>query len=78
MTRNYKKIVETLNRLRKYLHDDGGDMELVNFDEKNGVLDIKICGACIGCDLVKDTFDNGIGKIIKKKHKFVKDINFNS
>ena len=44
-----ERIIESLDKIRPYIQRDGGDMEFVSVDE-NGVVTVKLLGACIGCD----------------------------
>jgi|GEM_PF-224579 Fe-S cluster biogenesis protein NfuA len=55
------KIEEVLSRLRPYLAQEGGDIELARFDEETGVCYVSMNGACSGCSLaasdVSDTIE---------------------
>ena len=57
-----KKIIKVLDRLRPYLQNDGGDIEFVRYE--NGVVYIRLTGACSNCPLVDDTLENGIEEAI--------------
>ena len=52
------KIQEVLNKIRPFLQNDGGDIEFVDF--KDGIVYIKLLGACIGCSSSDDTIKNSI------------------
>ena len=41
-----------------YLNQDGGDLDFVDF--KDGIVYIKLLGACIGCSSSDDTIKNSI------------------
>ena len=57
-----KKIIKVLDRLRPYLQNDGGDIEFVRYE--NGVVYIRLTGACSNCPLVDNTLENGIEEAI--------------
>lgn len=52
------KILEVIEKLRPYLQRDGGDIEFVRFEE--GVVYVRMLGACSGCSFVEDTLSGGI------------------
>ena len=53
-----QKIEEVLNTLRPYLMNDGGNVELVKYE--NGKVYIKMLGACSNCSLIDFTIKDGI------------------
>ncbi|MFH1456869.1 MAG: NifU family protein [Patescibacteria group bacterium] len=68
------KIKQELDKIRPHLQMDRGDVEFVDFDEKTGVLKLKLQGACVGCPMSHVTLQNGIGRAIKEKISEVKDV----
>jgi Fe-S cluster biogenesis protein NfuA len=42
-----EKVLEVLNKVRPYLQRDGGDVELVDVDDK-GLVKVRLKGACGG------------------------------
>lgn len=50
----------------------GGDVELV--DIKDEVVKIKVSGACVGCAMSDQTFNNMLGGMIKEEVPEVKDL----
>lgn len=52
-------IQEILDAIRPYIQSDGGDVEFVDLDD-DGVVSIRLLGACIGCGLADITVGNGI------------------
>lgn len=69
-----EKIRQALDEIRPHLQVDGGDAEFVSFDEKTGILKVKLKGACHGCPMAVMTLQDGIGKIVKAKIPEVKQI----
>lgn len=56
------KITNVINRIRPYLQNDGGDAEFVKFE--NGVVYVRMLGACIGCGSVDVTIKECIEAIL--------------
>ena len=53
-----KKINEVIDKLRPFLISDGGNIEFVKFEE--GIVYIKMVGACSNCSLLDVTLKDGI------------------
>lgn len=68
------KIQKVLDETRKHLQADGGDVELVDYDEKTGVVKVHLKGACASCPMAQITLSEGIGKTIKEQIPEVKDV----
>jgi Fe-S cluster biogenesis protein NfuA len=59
------KVQDALNKVRPSLQADGGDVQLVDVDE-NGVVKVKLTGACGGCPMSQMTLKMGIEKVLKQ------------
>ena len=57
-----KKIKETINKIRPFLQNDGGDIEYVKFE--NGIVFVKMHGACMDCINLDSTINDGIEMIL--------------
>jgi len=68
------KINLALNKIRPFLQQDGGDVELVDFNKKTGVVSVRLQGHCAGCLMAEVTLKNGIERIIKQDVPEVKEI----
>lgn len=69
-----KRVNEVLNRLRPYLQNDGGDVEFKRYE--NGVVYVKLTGACSNCPLVDNTLEDGIEEaIINEVPEVIKVVN---
>ncbi len=66
------EVEEVLNRIRPSLHADGGDVELV--DIKDGIVSVRLTGACSGCPLSTLTLKNGIERLLKEEIAGVKEV----
>lgn len=56
------KIKEVLDKTRFILQQDGGDIEFVDF--KDGIVYVKMQGACVGCSAINVTLYDGIESIL--------------
>jgi Fe-S cluster biogenesis protein NfuA len=66
------KVEEILNNIRPSLQADGGDVELV--DVKEGVVSLKLTGACAGCPMSAMTLKNGIERTLKQEIPDLKEV----
>lgn len=60
-----EKIEEVLSAIRPALHVDGGDVELVEYDEADGVVQLRLLGACESCPISMMTLKEGIERRIR-------------
>jgi len=67
-----EKVEETLNLIRPALQADGGDVEFVSVND--GVVSVRLTGACNGCPMATMTLKMGIEKILKEKIPEVKEV----
>lgn len=56
-----EKIEASLNKIRPTLQADGGDVELVDVTE-DGIVKVRLRGACMGCMMSNMTLKAGIEK----------------
>ncbi len=68
------KIKNILKEIRPNLQADGGDVELVGFDEKNGIASVRLVGMCAHCPMSQITLKQGIEAEIKKEVPEVKEV----
>ena len=54
------KIEQVLDSIRPALRSDGGDVELIDFDEEDGVVQLRLMGACGSCPVSTLTLRQGI------------------
>lgn len=57
-----EQIKNVINKLRPYLQRDGGDIEFVEF--KDGIVYVKMLGACAGCTMLDETLKDGVEQIL--------------
>ena len=70
---NRKRILEVLDTLRPYLQADGGDVDLVDVTD-DGVVQVKLKGACGTCPSAIYTLKMGIEEQIKHHIPSVKEV----
>jgi len=67
-----EKVEAALARIRPALQADGGDVELL--DVKEGIVSLRLTGACGGCPMSTITLRNGIERILKHEVPEVKSV----
>ena len=68
-----EKVEEALNSVRPHLQADGGGVELVDVNEE-GIVSLKLIGACRGCPGAMMTLQMGIGRVLREQVPEVKDV----
>ena len=61
-----KRVDEVLNTVRPNLQADGGDVELINVTDE-GIVQVRLQGACHGCPMAAMTLQMGIERILKSE-----------
>lgn len=67
-----EKIEKALGKIRAGLQQDGGDIELVDVAE--GVVKVRLKGACAGCPMSQMTLANFVERELKKAVPEVKRV----
>ena len=60
--------------VRPGLRMDGGDVEVVDVDESEGIVKVKLTGACGGCPMSQMTLQMGVEKVLKEKIPSIKSV----
>ena len=66
------KVEAVLAQIRPALQADGGDVELVAVNE--GMVKLKLKGACAGCPMSTMTLKNGIERVLKQQIPEIKEV----
>lgn len=69
-----KEIKEIIEEIKYYISMDGGDLDFVDFDLDSGTVSIRLGGACVGCHLIDNTYNEGVKEILTTEIEEVKDI----
>jgi len=67
-----EQVEEVLDQIRPHLQADGGDVELV--DIQDGVVTVRLTGACNGCPMSQMTLKNGVERILKENIPEIKSV----
>jgi Fe-S cluster biogenesis protein NfuA len=68
-----ERVEGALAIVRPHLQADGGDVELIEVTD-DGVVKVKLQGACQGCPMAAMTLQSGVARVIKQQVPEVKDI----
>lgn len=68
-----ERVEEVLDQIRPMLQADGGDVELVDVSE-NGVVSVKLTGACGSCPMSTMTLKMGIERNLMEQIPEVKEV----
>lgn len=68
-----EKVEAILNKIRPSLQADGGDVELVEVTP-DGIVKVRLVGACRGCPMSQMTLKMGIERKIKQVVSEVKGV----
>ncbi|NIM03516.1 NifU family protein [bacterium] len=68
-----EKVEAALNKIRPLLQADGGDVELIEVTS-DGVVKVRLTGACRGCPLSEMTLKAGVEKIIKQEIPEIREV----
>lgn len=59
------KIKAAVEEIRPFLQSHGGDVEFVSFED--GVVNVRLQGACQGCSGARMTLKNGIQRVLQEQ-----------
>ena len=67
-----EKVEKALEKVRPALMADGGNVELV--DVQDGIVKVRLTGACGGCPMSQMTLKMGIERLLKKEIPEIKEV----
>ncbi len=68
----YENVDKALDSIRPALAADGGNVELVDVDD--GVIKLRLQGACVGCPMSQMTLQMGIERELRKQLPDIKKV----
>jgi len=68
-----EKVQKAIDLIRPNLQADGGDVELIDVSS-DGIVKVKLTGACHGCPMAQMTLKAGIEKVIKTQVPDIKEV----
>ncbi|NCB32664.1 MAG: NifU family protein [Erysipelotrichia bacterium] len=66
------RIEKTINKIRPYLQQDGGDLQLADY--KDGTVTVRMIGACAGCVMASQDISEGVEAILLDEVPEVKKV----
>ncbi len=69
----YDRVAAVLDGIRPMVQADGGDVELIGVDE-DGVVSVRLQGACVGCPSSAITLSMGIERGLQEQIPEVKRV----
>lgn len=61
-TEREELVIKTIEKVRPYLQNDGGDVQFVKLD--NDIVYVRVIGACVGCMSLEYTLKEGVEALI--------------
>ncbi len=68
-----EQVEKALEKIRPALQRDGGDVELVEVGD-DGIVKVKLTGACGGCPMSQITLKQGIERVVKQEVPSIKEV----
>jgi Fe-S cluster biogenesis protein NfuA len=68
-----ERVEQALDKIRPNLMADGGNVELVDVTE-DGIVSVKLTGACGGCPMAAMTLQYGVTTAIKESVPEIKEV----
>lgn len=68
-----EQVEKALDKIRPALQRDGGDVELVEVGD-DGIVKVRLTGACGGCPMSAITLKQGIERVLKQEVSTVKEV----
>ena len=73
MSVNFEQVQLALEKTRTVLKGDGGDVELVDVST-DGIVQVRLKGACHGCPMATMTLKSLIERVLKKEVPEIKEV----
>jgi Fe-S cluster biogenesis protein NfuA len=67
-----ERVEKALDKVRPSLMADGGNVELV--DVEDGIVKVRLTGACGGCPMSQMTLKMGIERVLKQEIPEIKEV----
>jgi Fe-S cluster biogenesis protein NfuA len=68
-----ERVEKALEKIRPYLHADGGDIALIDITD-DMVVKVEMTGACNGCPFSIQTLKAGVEIAVKKEVPEIKEV----
>ncbi len=67
-------VQKILDTIRPSILADGGDIQFVSYDDEQGIVYVRLSGACVGCPASMYTLKLGVQEAVKTHLPFVKAV----
>jgi Fe-S cluster biogenesis protein NfuA len=61
------ELMDAIDLIRPALQADGGDIRVVEIHDEEGIVDVELLGACVGCPASTMTLKAGVERILKDR-----------
>jgi Fe-S cluster biogenesis protein NfuA len=68
------RVEKALDLIRPALQNDGGNVELVDVDEAEGIVKLKLVGACGSCPMSQMTLRMGVERVLRDQIPEIKEV----
>ena len=69
-----EKVEKVINEIRPFLQNDGGNIELIDVQEQEGVVKVKLLGACGSCPMSQLTLKRTVETKLKAQIPEIKEV----
>lgn len=73
-TSDRERIEDVLDSIRPAIRQDGGDIELVDFEEDEGRVRVRMVGACYACPMSMMTLKAGVEQRLRMEVPAVRTV----
>lgn len=67
-----KAVLKTIEKVRPYLMNDGGDVEFVKLEDD--IVYVRVHGACVGCSALDMTLKDGVEALLLDEVEGIKEV----
>ena len=67
-----EKVKAAIGRIRPLLQGHGGDIEFVDYED--GVVSVRLRGACVGCPMAQITLTQGVERRLKEEVPEIREV----
>lgn len=69
-----EQVEKALDLIRPALQNDGGNVELVDVDEENKIVKVRLTGACGSCPMSQMTLRMGVERVLREQIPDIADV----
>lgn len=69
----HERVAQVIDGIRPYIQGDGGDIDLIGVEE-NGIVKVRLRGACSGCPHAAMTLKMGIERTLRERIPEIREV----